>query len=88
MDHAAQFGCGVLRIAKLDLLGLFQHQRHEFVRDAFLHQNAFDRRAALTGVSGRTRHSNGRCLFKIGVRQIVTDDQADRCRPSSSAWRL
>ncbi len=74
-DHAAKLGRRVHRIAEPDLLRLLQHQRHEAVGNAFLHEDALDRRAALAGIAGRASDGDRRRLVQIGVVEIVEHDQ-------------
>ena len=75
MDHAAKLCSGSMRVAEFDRLGLFQHQRHEGVGDAFLHQDAFDRRAALPRIAGGPGHGDGGGLFQIGRIKVIQNDQ-------------
>ena len=72
VDHGADVGRRVHRVAGLELLRLREHELGEFVRDLVHHQDALHRRAALAGVLGRAGDRKLGRLVEVGV---LHDDQ-------------
>ena len=75
MDHGAEIGGGVHRVAEAEAFGAFQHQRHEAVGDAFHAEDAFDGGAALAGILGGAGDGEIGGAGEVGVGEVVADDE-------------